>query len=256
MKSTDSSLSGYFLLVLGLSIPVWLIAGAGQFQQLPGLPLSALMAFCPAAAASILLYMAGRETAVGGLLKRSFDWGRIERRGWYLATLLLMPTVMAGSFGLMRLMGTPVPNPRVPGPDALAALFVFFISALGEELGWTGYILESFQQRWSPVKAGVLLGSAWAIWHIVPLLQANRSPSWIAWQSLETVSLRVVLVWLYNRTGKSVFATSLCHATLNTSWYLFPIDGSYYDPRTTGLILTLTAASLPRSYLGARAPKA
>jgi|CXWL01.1.fsa_nt_gi hypothetical protein len=72
--------------------------------------------------------------------------------------LSLMPGVMAGSFGLMRLLGTSVPDPQPPGLDALAALLVFFIAALGEQLGWTGYILESLQQRWSQVRAGVTWG--------------------------------------------------------------------------------------------------
>jgi membrane protease YdiL (CAAX protease family) len=55
---------------------------------------------------------------------------------------------------------------------------------------------------------------------------------------------RVVLVWLYNNTGKSVFATALCHATLNVSAFLFPAYGSYYDPRITGLALAGVAATV------------
>ncbi len=44
------------------------------------------------------------------------------------------------------------------------------------------------------------------------------------------------MVWLYNHTGKSVFVAALFHAMINLTWQLFPIDGSYYDPRVTGLI--------------------
>jgi hypothetical protein len=49
----------------------------------------------------------------------------------------------------------------------------------------------------------------------VPLVQAHRSPAWIAWWSLGTVAFRVLIVWLYNNAGQSVFAASLMHATAN-----------------------------------------
>jgi uncharacterized protein len=53
--------------------------------------------------------------------------------------------------------------------------------------------------------------------------------------------MRTVIVWLYNSTGKSVFATILYHTSDNVSWSLFPNYGSHYDPFITGLITTLVA---------------
>jgi len=98
------------------------------------------------------------------------------------------------------------------------------------------------QDRWNALQAGLLLGLVGATWHIVPLVQANRSPSWIAWQCLNTVAIRILLVWLYNNTGKSVFSAALCHAMVNVSWLLFPNYGSHYDPRIIGLITVFAAA--------------
>jgi uncharacterized protein len=64
---------------------------------------------------------------------------------------------------------------------------------------------------------------------------------WIAWWSLWTVAARVIMVWLYNRTGGSVLAVTLDHASSNVCWQLFPIHGSYFDPRLTGLITVAVA---------------
>jgi hypothetical protein len=72
-------------------------------------------------------------------------------------------------------------------------------------------------------------------------VQAGRSQAWIAWQCLFWVTSRVLFVWLYNNTGKSVFAAALYHAMLNMTWQLFPANGSFYDPRITGLIVAVTA---------------
>ncbi|HUI27346.1 MAG TPA: CPBP family intramembrane glutamic endopeptidase [Candidatus Kryptonia bacterium] len=146
---------------------------------------------------------------------------------------------MAASYGLMRLLGSPLPTPQfrlVPG----AVMFLaFFVAALGEELGWSGYATDPMQDRWNALQAGILLGVMWATWHIVPLLQAHRSATWIAWWCLFTVASRVLIVWLYNNTGKSVFAATLYHAVSNVSTVLFI---SYFDPRITGPIIAFAAA--------------
>ncbi len=153
-----------------------------------------------------------------------------------------MPSVMILSYGLMRLMGVQLPTPQFPVLEVLAMFIAFFIAALGEELGWSGYVLDPMQDRWGALQAGILLGLVWAAWHIVPLLQAHRSPAWIAWWCLGTVTMRVLIVWLYNNAGKSVFGAALFHTTINVSWQLFPIHGSHYHPRVTGLIMTVVAA--------------
>jgi membrane protease YdiL (CAAX protease family) len=57
-----------------------------------------------------------------------------------------------------------------------------------------------------------------------------------------TVAQRILIVWIYNNAGKSVFAAILFHAMSNLGWQMFPNHGSHYDPRITGLILAFAAA--------------
>lgn len=89
-----------------------------------------------------------------------------------------------------------------------------FIAAEGEELGWSGYAIDRMQDRWGAFPASTLLGLVWAIWHIVPLVQVHRSPVWIAWWCLGTVAARVLIVWLYNNTGKCVFGAAVFHTMI------------------------------------------
>ncbi|MGA7871454.1 MAG: CPBP family intramembrane glutamic endopeptidase [Candidatus Binatus sp.] len=231
----------FFLLVFGLSIPFWLAGAATGLQLSQGLPLAALMFVCPMTAALIFVYKENKTAGVTELLERSFDYKRIRAKVWYAPIILLMPGIYALSYGLMRLMGAPLPAPQFKVLGTIVMLASFFISALGEELGWSGYITDPMQDRWGALGAGILLGLVWAAWHFVPLIEANRSLVWIAWHSLFTVAFRVLIVWLYNNTGKSVFAAALFHATSNLSWQLFPIYGSYYDPRVSSLIVTFAA---------------
>jgi len=231
----------FFLLVFTLSIPLWLIGAVTRLQLLPGLPVSSLMAFCPLIAASILVYREDKTAGVTKLFKRSFDYRRIRAKVWYVPSVLLMPCIAVLAYGLMRLLRLPLPVPQFPGVAVLLMFLTFFIAALGEEVGWLGYAIDPMQDRRNALQASILLGLVTATWHIVPFAQADRSPSWIAWQCLNLVALRVLLVWLYNNTGKSVLPAALCHAMVNLSWQLFPNYGSHYDPRINGLITAFAA---------------
>jgi membrane protease YdiL (CAAX protease family) len=232
----------FFLLTFALSIPFLLLSAATGIEVLPGIPISGLAFVCPASAALILVYRANRAAGVGDLFRRSFDYKRIVSKIWYVPVLLIMPAKDVLSFVVLRVMGVTLPAPQVPGLTALILFVAFFIGALGEELGWSGYAIDPMQDRLGALRAAVVLGMVWAGWHIVPLMQAHRSFNWIAWWCLGTVAMRVVMVWLYNNTGKSVFAMALFHASSNLSWQLFPVHGSYFDPRVGGLITTFFAA--------------
>jgi hypothetical protein len=229
----------FFILVFALTIPFWLIGAITGLELLPGLPVAAFGAFCPMLAALMLVYQENRTAGMTALLKRAFDCTRIKARLWYVPVLLLIPAVSVLSFGMLRLTGIEVPTPQIAVLPTLMLCVIFFVGALGEELGWSGYVIDPMQERGGALKAAILLGSIGAVWHYLALAQVDRSLEWIAWWSLGTVAGRVIIVWLYNNTGKSVFAAALFHMTVNVTWQVFPVNGSYFDPRINGLILAL-----------------
>lgn len=227
----------FFALVFLLSIPLWAIGGATGIEMFPGLPVSALQAFCPAIAATILVYREKGRAGALILMKRAFDYKRIRGKMWYIPIVILMPLVMFSSYWLMRALRMPLPGANIPVIAIPVMLLAFFIAAVGEELGWTGYAIEPIERRWNAPTAGIVLGVVWAVWHIVPYMQAHRAPRWIVWQCLFTVALRVLLVWIYVSAGRSVFAVALTHAMANVSMFLFPNLGSHYDPLVTCLVI-------------------
>jgi uncharacterized protein len=232
----------FFLLVFALSIPFWLIGAVTDLQLMPGLSVSALGAFCPMIAALVLVHRENKNQGMAELLKRSLDFKRIKAKRWYAPILLLMPLVNVVVYGLMRWMDMPLPAPQFPLVAALLMFLAFFVGALGEELGWTGYVIDPMLDRWNALRASVLLGVVGVAWHLVPLLLIHRSPTWIAWWCLYAVAARILIVWLYNNTGRSVFAVALFHATLNLSFMLFPVYGSHFDMRLGGLVMACAAA--------------
>jgi membrane protease YdiL (CAAX protease family) len=232
----------FFLLLFVLSVPFLLLAGT----PLPGpanLPVSALMLVCPGLAASILIY---REEGAGGvarLLARVVDFRKIGPI-WYLPIVFLMPAIMLLSYGVMLLLGRPLPaDPYVPFLMIPVFVPLFFIAAAFEEVGWMGYAADPLQKRWSALATALVLGIVWAAWHLIPWILLN-TPVWAAGQALSTVALRVVIVWLYNNTHGSVFAATLFHGMMNVAEFSFPNFGSHYDPVVSGAITAAVAVAV------------
>jgi membrane protease YdiL (CAAX protease family) len=239
--SPNSSLIAFVVLVFVLSLPMWLLGASTQVQLLPGLPISALAVFVPVTAAAIMRFREEGFSGVQALLKRAFDFDRIVRKMWYFLAIILNPAIALIAFVVMYLFSIDLPDLHIPGIDALLLIFPSLIAAFGEELGWSGYALELIKDRWNAFMAAVFLGFLGAMWHYILFLQAGRDSTWIVWQSLVILASRVVVVWLYYGSGRSVFITAIFHAMLNLSWQLFPNNGSHYDPRVTALIMVFFA---------------
>lgn len=230
----------FLLLLLALSVPFWALGAFVQIEPLPGLPASALMAFMPAVAAAILCLRAEGWPGVRRLFARAADAGRIRRSPAWAALVLWMPAL---ALTLWLMQG----RPPGPGPEAwvlLAMAAVFFLGALGEELGWTGYLLGPLARRWGELGAGLAIGAVWAAWHLIPFVQADRAWEWIVWQAIKTVAVRVVMVRLYFGAGRSVFAVAVFHALSNVAAFALPMYGAIYDPVFAAAATVVLAAVL------------
>jgi uncharacterized protein len=58
------------------------------------------------------------------------------------------------------------------------------------------------------------------------------------------VATRIIMVWLFNNNGRSVFAMALFHAMINLCWQMFPVQGSYFDPRVNAVIMLILAMAV------------
>lgn len=231
----------FFALVLALSLPFWVLdaAAGGAPDWLPiDLPLSALAAGVPALAA---LLLAGREAGgVRGFLQASIRTGD---RPWIWLSLaaVLFPAALVLTYGARVAMGEALPSP-LASPPVVAGLAVMFLAGgLGEELGWQGYAYPRLASRRGAAAAVSVIAVFWIGWHVVPMLQTDRSHGWIAWQLLAMAPLRVITAWIYLRSGRSVLAAAVFHAAGNLGQFLYPVYGSHYDPVSTLVVLSALA---------------
>lgn len=238
----------FIVLVFLMSSIFWSL-GAVTEGALPNetaidLPISSLMGICPMLAAMILVYREDGLGGVKGLFKRCFDYKRIKRKTWYLPILFLMPVVMVLVNTVMGASKAVILELQIPILMVLVSSVLFFIEALTEEVGWQGYAFDPLQERWNALTASIVLGFVWAIWHTIPFVQMHQTANWIVWQSINILVTRIIIVWLYNNTGKSLFAAILYHSMNNVSTILFTSFGLIYDPMFTTVILIAIALTV------------
>jgi membrane protease YdiL (CAAX protease family) len=104
-------------------------------------------------------------------------------------------------------------------------------AALGEEIGWRGFLVPELAKRTSFTATALISGCAWALWHYPIVIFADYNPGTAAWYALpcltvQIVALSFVFAWMRLKSG-SLWTGVLLHASHN----LF--IQAFFDPITT-----------------------
>ena len=231
--------ASFFGLVLLLSLPfyaVGLLHLALPFAA--ALPLSALMAIVPMIAALALVAYNKSALAAGKLFTSAFRFRLIPSVWWAVIASIFMPAAFALTAGMVWLSGTALPTlDLLPLSAIIPAFVLFFIGAVGEELGWQGYAYPALAKHQSALTAALIIGVVWALWHVIPFALMGRSAEWIIWQSVGMVLMRIIIVWLVVNAGHSIGVAVLFHMMSNSAWGMFRDFNAWYDPKVMCLAL-------------------
>lgn len=233
------NISVFFILTFIISLPFYFLAALVPQDMV--MLVAPVLSLAPITAALILTYRESRSDAVKKLLKRSFDYKRITRKIWYFPIFFLWPVLFGLAFGLLILLGEPIPALLLPIIAAPVAFLGFFIFALFEEVGWMGYAFDPMQDRWNALNASLVLGILWAIWHIPFYIASGFEPVWIAGQLLSMIAIRILITWIFNNTGKSVFAAILVHTVYNVCTMMVPSFYTSLGHSITSIFIIITS---------------
>jgi CAAX protease family protein len=91
--------------------------------------------------------------------------------------------------------------------------------ALGEEIGWRGFLAPRLTARFGFKAAALLTGVIWAAWHLPLVFFAdynNTAPSWFGMTCFAALMLgmSVIMAWLRLRSG-SLWTAAVFHASHN-----------------------------------------
>ena len=234
----DSGAGRYFGLVLILSLPFYALGVTGAALPFAStLPLSAMMAVVPTIAALVLIYRDGGFDATKTFLANAFNFSGTSGAGWIIAAGF-MPVAFVLTALIVWLSGAPLPELQLlPFSAIIPAFALFFIGAVGEELGWQGYAYPALAKHHSALTAALVIGVVWALWHVIPFTLMGRGAGWIFWQSLGMVLMRVIIVWLFLNTGHSILIAALFHMMSNSVWGMFANFNAHYDPKIMSAVL-------------------
>lgn len=234
MRDTPKTATSlYLILTLAFSAVLWiLVIVSGHLGMGFGLAVVSLM-WCPALAALVTCRLLGRSF-------RSLAWrwpgGRYVAAGYFVP--LAYASIAYCAVWASRLGGwnsdfvsAVAQRFQIRGLPAWGALSLYIVfmatsgvirsmaSALGEEIGWRGFLVPELAKQMSFTKLSLLSGVIWAVWHSPLLLFADYNAGTNRWYALGcftamVISLSFIFAWLRLKSG-SLWTAALLHASHN-----------------------------------------
>ena len=212
---------GGMLRVIGLS------GFPGTTEQINKLLPSAILALLagPSVVGLLLTDLVHGRAGFRDFLSRLLKW-RVGI-GWYAVAFLLAPLLFAVILFVLLLLSTHFLPGIFAAKDKMSHLMFGLTVGLAagfiEEIGWTGFATPNLRQRYSVLTTGLIVGLLWAAWHLLPAFWFSGTgfgalslASYMLDPFLFLVVFRVLMVWVYDRTG-SLLVGMLMHMSLTAS---------------------------------------
>lgn len=145
--------------------------------------------------------------------------------------------------------------------SVIASTFIFSFGALGEEIGWRGYLYPKLEELFGTTKAVIIGGIIWGVWHY-PALYAGHNfghnyigEPWTGFIvfTIFTIVVGAILYYFTKRTD-SVWGAAFMHAANNAFSSATILGLAYSDKKISGLALEspirLLIISIPVIILG------
>jgi hypothetical protein len=165
------------------------------------------------------------------LLSRMTRW-KVGAR-WYAVALLTYPLLVTAML-LAFSPSSPEFLPRIFTTDDKTSVLLFGIGwgliggGLLEELGWTGFAVPTLLRlRYGVLSTGLLVGVPWGVLHFMAFFYLGRPSAAIPLAIFVPLDLfisvvgltafRVLMVWVYDRTGESMLVAGVLMHTSYTA---------------------------------------
>lgn len=219
----------FFGLAYLISWAIWLplYGETLGLTNLPTLPYNhGLGGLGPLISAFLTTWMYQKGKGVKLLLKKCFQFKPL-----YLIIALLSPFLI---LLFAAIMGYFVDHSPIDISSILTSkefpqfnLPVYFIYNLiffgfGEEVGWRGFALPGFQQKFGALTSSIILTLFWAIWHLPlffyrPGFTSMDIGSILCW-TFCLLTGSILLTWLYNSSKASILVCAVFHSTINIAF--------------------------------------
>ncbi len=224
----------YYVLAVLLILPLEMLNHHAQGSG-PRVLTMAVM-WCPALAAVLMVLLFGEDIGTLGWRWGSWRyirWALIIPVLYVLAAYLAIWVPGLGGFYNPDFAATVTRDYGFAGtPPAwgligyllvinTAGLLLSISRALGEELGWRGYLVPQLAKVTGFLGVGLISGLLWSAWHYPSMLLgeyvSGSTPDWYRYScfTVMTTALGFIVAWLRLRSG-SVWPPTIVHGVHNT----------------------------------------
>jgi membrane protease YdiL (CAAX protease family) len=186
--------------------------------------------------AAVLVIGKNKEGGGVGRLFQKFFQFKVPVR-WYLAALIPFGLALAVVWIYQMALGNLYAKTHPSLNFWIGLIIVNFLAGpTGEELGWRGFALPRLLEKYTPLKAGIILGVFWDFWHLPLWFTSGFSGGnlllYCLYFSIGIISISILMTWIFYRTPNSLVPMVIVHFSFNISLNLF-------GPQGLGLIPTL-----------------
>ena len=232
-KSSRVQVLLYLLLVFAFSsFFYFLILKSGSLGNGGGRYTLGLM-WCPALAGMLTLRLNGRSIADLG-----WKWGETKYQLWSWFIPLLYASIAYaivwiagfGAFGNPDYYAALVSQMHLGGPPWISIVLGTFLtgtigmarsvsSALGEEIGWRGFLVPELSKTFSFTTTALISGIVWSLWHYPILIFGDYNAGTPTWYGLTCFTVMIVsgsfvFAWMRLKSG-SLWTGAILHASHN-----------------------------------------
>ena len=223
----------YLILVFAFSsLFYFLVLRSGSLGNGRGMYVLGLM-WCPALAGMLTLRLNGRS--IGDL---GWKWGetKYQIRSWYIPLLYaaiaysIVWIAGFGGFGNSEFLDALVKQMHLRGPRWISIALGIFLtgtyglvrgvsSALGEEIGWRGFLVPELSKTTSFTGTALISGIIWSLWHYPILIYGDYNAGTPTWYGLSCFTVMVIsdsfiFAWMRLKSG-SLWTGAILHASHN-----------------------------------------
>ena len=221
--------------------------------------------FSVSVAGFVMTAIENGRSGLGLMFKRLLIW-RVGIGYWLFALIFLVPAFLLGSLFNPIFNGDPISVSNLRPSFDLLPLFIGFIiiAGLGQEMGWTGFLLPRLQARFGALTSCVIRAILVGIWHLplfiysrlqLPQLADFPYAGWITQKGflvafgvsilMFALPWSVLFGWIFNNTNGSLLLVAILHGS--EFWVAYWMVRTEINPNNLdnywgyGAVLVLTA---------------
>jgi membrane protease YdiL (CAAX protease family) len=248
-------LTSFFVLAYGLSWGVAAVPDLVGMAQ-PSWPSwvfeGFLGALAPSVAAAIVLAASGESVREWFTCVATV---RVQPR-WYAAAIGVPFSIVYATGVVSWALGGPIDWSSFSIRPTTIVISIVIGTLLGggqEEFGWRGFAQPELQERYGALRAALVIGVFWGLWHLPQFLpggfRADWPPALVASYFVGIVGFSVLLAWVFNGSGGSAWLAMLMHGADNATQGRIPIDLEIVAPEGVLLPETLVTINVPHAIL-------